>query len=361
MPIKGLSDRGLAFPEIGQIRKGAAKDPAKNMPGHDLTYFRAEFDEKETEAAATFKKYYGDQPNEIRVILPFNEIERMWDPWLEAYTAGRMIARSDGERFIYLVDTKTGEIVVKNGLDINGQIHPYTDGMTVGNDYQNKPIKCKPVGRLKVIIPELARAAYMTVMTTSIHDIANISNQLAAFQELNNGQIAGIPFVLRRRPKKVSRPEGNKRVRTEKWLLSIEADPEWVKAKLMQVKHLALPGNGFKDETEPELTSAQATQVEYEPEEPDEDIPSEPEMSAPEPVEQPVPMEVMRAMAMTRDTDKKPYGELDEKELTQARAGLGDLLAKETDAKRQDRIQEKLNDIETILKYRAEMQAAVID
>jgi hypothetical protein len=218
-----------------------------NRPGSDLTYFRVEFAEQEPDAAAEFKRIYGDQPREIRIILPFNEIERMWDAWLEAYTAGRLVARSDGERFIYLVDTRTGEVKVRNGAPET----PYKDGMVVGtwrNQKTNKdePITCKPTGRLKVILPELARAAYMTVLTTSIHDIANISAQLEAFKTLNNGQIAGIPLMLRRRPKKISmpKPDGG-RARVTKWMLSIEADPQWVKAMLSEVKRLALPVNGL--------------------------------------------------------------------------------------------------------------------
>jgi len=241
MTIKGMTDRGLAFPEIGQIRKGGKKiDPKR--PGPDLKYFRVEFDERETEAAETFLSVYGAEPTEIRVILPFNEIERMWDAWLEAYTAGRMVARSDGEIFVYLLDTQTGEIRVKGGIDIKtGLPMPYVEGQIVGMDYEGKPVKCKPCGRLKVIVRELARAAYLTVMTTSVHDIVNISNQIAAFKALNNDQIAGIPLVLRRRPKKISVPMQGKRVRAEKWLLSIEADPEWVKAKLGEVQRAALP------------------------------------------------------------------------------------------------------------------------
>src|SRR4030043_2419917 len=121
MPIKGLSDRGLAFPEIGQIRKGAPKEEGKNRPGKDLEYFRVTIDEKETEAIATFTKAYGDKPDSINVILPFNEIDKMWEAWLEAYTAGRMAARSDGEYFVYLVDTNTGEVLVKNGLGKKGK------------------------------------------------------------------------------------------------------------------------------------------------------------------------------------------------------------------------------------------------
>ena len=162
----------------------------------------------------------------------------MLDAWLEAYTAGRMVARSDGERFTYLIDTDTGEILVRNGKPDA----PYTDGQTVGKDSKGKAVYCRPVGRLKVIVPELARAAFLTVNTTSVHDIHNISSQLEAFKELNNGVIKGVPLVLRRRPKSISTPrKDGSRVRMEKYLLSIEADPTWVKAKLAEVKHLSLP------------------------------------------------------------------------------------------------------------------------
>jgi hypothetical protein len=240
MPIKGLTDRGLAFPEIGQIRKGAKK--GENRPGADLTYFRVEFDEQEPKAAEGFRKVYGDKPAYIRIIFPFNEIERMWDAWYEAYTAGRMIARSDGEFITYMLDDK-GDVVVHNGIGVDGSRVPHPANGIAGNDYKGNAVKFKPTGRLKVIIPELSRAAYLTVMTTSVHDIGNISAQLGAFKELNQGQLAGIPFLLRRRPKPISTPSGEngQRARRVKWLISIEADPEWVKAKLSQVRSLAMP------------------------------------------------------------------------------------------------------------------------
>jgi hypothetical protein len=239
MPIKGLTDRGLALPEIGQIRKGAKKEP--NRPGTDLTYFRVEFDEQEIKTAAEFRKIYGDKPAWIRIILPFNEVERMWDAWYEAHTAGRMVARSDGEFIIYQLDDKS-DIIVKNWLDAKGNKVPHPANGIAGHDQKGNPVKFKQAGRLKVIVPELSRAAYMTVITSSLHDIGNISDQLAAFKELNGGQLAGIPFILRRRPKAISTPgaEGT-RVRRKKWLISIEADPAWVKAKLGALQVAALP------------------------------------------------------------------------------------------------------------------------
>lgn len=260
MPIKGLTDRQLAFPEIGRIRKGAPK--GENRPGKDLTYFRVEFDEQETGAIEVFSRAYGPEPTEINVILPFDEIDRCWDAWYEAYTAGRMVGRSDGEHFTYLVDVKTGENLVLNS-------EPKTPHREVVGHYgqKNEAIRMRPVGRLRVMIPELARAAYLTVLTTSIHDIANISAQLEAFKRVNGGRIAGIPLVLRRRPKKISvpKPDGS-RMRLAKWMLSIEADPTWVKALLLDVKRSALPGNGLallpeQTEQDDEIVTVEA--VEY--------------------------------------------------------------------------------------------------
>jgi len=268
MPIKGLTDRGLSFPEIGQIRKGikitkTRADGSEYQVPKDLEYFRVEFDDREQGSAAKFVQVYGNEPAEINIILPFDEIERCWDAWLEAYTAGRMVARSDGEKFIYLVDTKTGDIRVKDG----DPFIPYKDGDPVGNDYEGKPIFCSPVGRLKIIVPELARAAYMTVHTTSIHDIDNLSQQLQAFKHLNDGVIRGIPLVLRRRPKKISIPgKDGQRVRMQKWLLSIEADPQWVRAKLGEVTAFALPdGESFTPLMEPEdYIEADITEPDFE-------------------------------------------------------------------------------------------------
>lgn len=242
MPIKGLSDRGLAFPEIGQIRKGAKKPEDGKRPGADLTYFRVEFDELEKVAASNFRAAYKDRPTAIRILLPFNEIERVWDPWLEAYTAGRLVARSDGEFITYQLDDR-GEVVVMHGLDKGGNRVPHPANNIAGHDYKGNAVHFKPTGRLKVIVPELKRAAYLTVMTTSSHDIAAISSQLAAFKELNGGQLAGIPFILRRRPKSISTPSGDngQRARRVKWLLSIEVDPDWAQAKFGQLNSLALP------------------------------------------------------------------------------------------------------------------------
>lgn len=242
MPIRGLTDRGLSFPEIGSVRKGEPK--TENKPGKDLTYFRVEFDEREEKTRNEFVKRYGNEPRAINILLPFDDIDRVWDAWYEAYTAGRMVARSDGEHFLYLVDVRTGQIAVKDSEPITPHrevVGTYTNSKT----RKQEEIKCRPVGRLKVVIPELARMAYLTVLTTSIHDIRNLSEQLQGIKALNGGRIAGVPLVLRRRPKKIStpKPDGS-RARYTKWMLSIEADPDWVRRMLESLNRHALPEGG---------------------------------------------------------------------------------------------------------------------
>lgn len=299
MGIKGLTERKLAFPEIGQIRKGAPKGDNGQL-GRDLTYFRVEFDEREDAAAQVFKKVYGEQPQEINILFPFNDIDQVFSAYLEAYTAGRMVARSDGEKFIYLIDTKTGEIKVKNGVPFTA----YKDGQAVGSYTDGKgkeqKIYCSAVGRLKVVIPELQRLAYMTVMTSSKHDIANLDAQMNALKQINNGQIAGIPMVLKRRPKKISTPKKDgSRARYTKWMLSIEADPNWVKAKLSEFKHLALPANGFPELQEEAIDVAFIEAGDIPGEDAEFDPPSDPEIDQEEtnsdPEIRPYPAEKVKA------------------------------------------------------------------
>lgn len=234
MPIIGLTDQPRAFVELGQLRKGAPKPQGKQQPGKDLTYFRATFEDGEEKAADMFHQAYGDEPREINVRLPFDTVDENFDAWQEAYVRGGLIHRCDGEHVQYEVNPQTGDVLVRDGLNPGGD-KVKCDGSA----------DCKPTGRLKVIVPELRRLAFMTALTTSVWDILNISRQLEAIRYVNNGKLQNVPLILRRRPREISTPSGTggKRARRETWLLSIEADPDWVATQI-----LALPA---PDETEP--------------------------------------------------------------------------------------------------------------
>jgi len=258
MPINGLTNREPSFPEIGNIRKGAPKSTDKRVIGKDLTYFRVTFKEGEEEAAEAFLKAYGKTPRLLNVLIPFDDLDRVWEAWNEAYVTGALVHRCNrnprtGEGFVhYAIDPATGRPLVYGGLSTDtgervpcqgvamtckgGQMVPYLAGK------KQEPIKCSQEGRLRVIIKELARLAYLTLHTTSINDIYHLDEQLRGIKRTGGGRLAGMPLVIRRRLEYISTPgEGGKRVRRKSWLLSIEPDGDWVRAKIETMKKASYP------------------------------------------------------------------------------------------------------------------------
>jgi hypothetical protein len=226
MPIIGLTDNGPQWPKIGTLRKGAPK-PNDRQPGSDLKdSFR--FDTDNADAADAFRAAYGDKPNHIRVMLMFGTVEENFEAWKEHYSAGALKRRCDGQTCIQRL--------------VNGAYDFTPQSCECALHGLQKPQACGPVGRLKVVIPELARMGYVLVGTTSIHDIIELQSNLEAAAALR-GDLRGIPFILSRRPRKVSIPGGDdgKRRRMEKWLLSLEPAPDWVRLQIVAMQRAALP------------------------------------------------------------------------------------------------------------------------
>lgn len=221
MPIIGLTDRGASFPRIGVLRKGAPKP--ERGPGADLKHFR--FDSDDAAATARFAEAYGDEPNYISVYLPYATTAENFQAWQEAWSASSLHHRCDG---------------------VTTELWLMPDGKTYGRTPKPCPGGCKPTGRLMVIVPELKRFAYVTVLTTSIHDIMELQANMEATESLR-GDLRGIPFILSRKPRQISTPRGDgKRARTEKWLLSIEPSPGWVAHQLVAMERAALPTGSTK-------------------------------------------------------------------------------------------------------------------
>ena len=214
MAIIGLTDRGASFPQIGVLRKGGEKKDERK-PGPDLKHFR--FDTDDEDALSAFHSIYGDEPRAVRVFVPFATVAENFEAWREEWTAGSLKHRCDGQTCVRWLN---------------------------GSAYSDKPKPCpggcKPTGRLKVIIPELKRLAYVTVLTTSIHDIMTIQANLMALEAARN-DLRGIPMLLRRSPREISTPGNGNRVRREKWLITIEAQPSWVELQLTAQQRAALP------------------------------------------------------------------------------------------------------------------------
>lgn len=326
MPIKGLSNREESFAQIGQIRKGKLV-PVEGKAGKtrpiDLKFFRVVFDEEEHEARVAFYQVYPDEPTEVNVLLPFNDVDKVFDVWLEAYVASRMVARSDGERFLYLVDLESGEVVVKDGNPIKYLTPAQAEGSEPIAHYKNQrgepePVYLKPEARLKVVIPELGRLAYLMVITHSVHDIANLDKQLRGYKATNRGQLAGIPFVLRRRKKEITKKlPGGKRMRGPSWLLSIEPNPKWVQAKLLEMQAGAapmLPEGDFAGYLPPLLNGGERAIVNFEPQPVLEGEVGKLEIVEP----QPDPAKVEHPSALKWDTQEPPKSPKDYKRYYEA-------------------------------------------
>jgi len=224
MTIKRLTNRGPTFPKLGTLRKGAPK--GKNRPGKNLTYFR--IDTPFPDLEEKFHELYGNEPREIPVFLPFPTVEQNWEAWQEEWVAGGLMHRCDGEVMHLWRDPQSGK------MRSDPKPCPYFTGekqRTRANP------GCKPVARLKVVITDLPMFGYFTVLTTSEYDIVELNGVLTGYAILSGNSLSGIPFILSRRPQKISIPgPDGKRVRKEEWLLHLDIDPLWASRRLIAAK-----------------------------------------------------------------------------------------------------------------------------
>ena len=234
----------LKLPQMGNIRKGAAKNP-QGYVGKDLqSKFRFEFFPGFEDAKAEFIRVMGGLIIDRFVcVLPFTRLGDNWQDFYEAYTKGRMIARATESRFIRLVDLQTGQVAVQDGEPETG----HTPGQLLGT-VGKTAVRTRRTGRLTLVIPQLGRLATFTLHTTSIYDCVNIGGQLASIQSIAAAArlpLAGIPLSISRRITEVTWvKEGGESARVKTGLINIEADPEWVRPMLQDMARRALPNGG---------------------------------------------------------------------------------------------------------------------
>jgi hypothetical protein len=239
MPIKNLTDEIEAgMPRIGKLRKGAKK-PGPNEIGKDLTYFRFDCGD-DPQLTAAFEAAYGLKPRVINVFLPYDTIEDNFPTWREERGKHSLIHRCDGETMVLWQDEQ-------------GLYHrepkrcPYAD---LPDGDPNR--KCVEKGTLHIIIPELmvVQWGYIEVRTGSKWDCIELSRNLAEVRNrahqisLMKGQTVTmqfVPCILRRGPRMTSCPVNGKRILQEKWLLTLEIEPEYFQNVLKATKLFALP------------------------------------------------------------------------------------------------------------------------
>ncbi|NLD44964.1 MAG: hypothetical protein GX657_15895 [Chloroflexi bacterium] len=227
MPIRRLADsKRAAFPRIAKLRKGGEK--GEKRPGADLSYFRFTAEPGYEEAEAVFAEVYGEQPQQLRVYLPYSEPSRNFDSWQEQWAGGKLIHRCDGEYCVKWIGDD-GQYVYDPKMELK---YP----CPFANDRANRN-GCKPVGRLELILPELWAAGYMGLVmleTHSFNDIAHIGVVLEEMYKRADHEkgLQGIAFVLQRRQERIRRATEGGMQTVTKWLVKIEPETEWMLAQL---------------------------------------------------------------------------------------------------------------------------------
>ena len=211
MPIHGLTTE-QQLPVIGTLRKGAEKQG--NRPGRELPYFRfVPADPDDNHLTARLYEALGtNEPKQIPFWLPFPDLHACWENWMEEYVKGGLIRRCDGQSIF--LERQGDALITPDPNDCKYQ-DPH-------------PCRCKPSGRLKIIIDELGRDAVVQVVTTSKNDIIHIDGVLKHFwKRAESWGIAPIdlPLVLKRVQRMISVPSKNGgRMRVKKSMISIEAN-----------------------------------------------------------------------------------------------------------------------------------------
>ena len=264
MPIAGLTNPPKSFLKLGQIRKGELREVngknGKYTAPVDLDYFRVTFRPDEKEVESEFRRVYGEKPTRINIRFPFKTIPEVWDANYEAYTKGGLIAKAatkeDGTAYwIFYRDYDTGEILVRNGspvgaagiefmakpLDVSAPVFTYKS-----NKGEITPVFMEPVGRLQVVVPEIAqiRVGYLEFRPGSTKDIGAISRELAAIDMLAQQagkDISGIPMVLSRREEMMTKNINGKLSQSESWLVHIEVLGTWGKMALNLLERNSQP------------------------------------------------------------------------------------------------------------------------
>jgi hypothetical protein len=269
MPILDLqNDAEARLKRAGIIRLGhkeKSKRTGKEYPVEDAHFVLKD--------APGLADVYGDEPRRLNIYLPFNEVDRNLIAWHQNWVAGGLVCRGDGQSIEYAIDCKTGEVIVKGGKALaTGK--PGGIKMSVGqsvrcagmnHDLYPRCRQCRPGALLIVLIREIPRLAYYQITTNSIHNIVNLTGQMKWVKE-HIGRLQGVPFILERRPDKISTPSGNgKRVRRKKYLLHLEPDPEWVKAVLADMARRSLPGGAMPVAAIPAEVTVEASAFDDEP------------------------------------------------------------------------------------------------
>jgi len=240
MAIIGLTGLAPKARRLGKLFKGAPKETKKRQNGGDYQVFGKELDHWRFEPdgsapflARVFEEAFAKdagKPRHIPVFLPFSRAEDNFSAWKEAYVAGGIEHRCDGETCVLWYDA------IRNEYRTDPKPCPTLTMTPEDAKYKG----CKQVGRLEVIIPALNELGVVTVETHSKHDIRFFDSKLPFYEGLQADGLRRIPFILSRVQREIATPRDGKRAHVKKWLVELHVDPDWSVKFLSAQRQLAL-------------------------------------------------------------------------------------------------------------------------
>jgi len=175
MAIKGISER-RRLPRQGKIKIGE-KVQKENRNGKMVEYPVALDHFKVPEEVA---KIYGQDPKEIDIIFPVNDLEQIFPQYMKKYGKVGLHCKGDGETGTAMID---GEMV-ERACDPDD---PWCKG-------------CQPKGTLSYIVPKVSSMRVYQTTTGGWNSIVNINSSLDMIRGMTGGKIAFIPLKLKIEP-----------------------------------------------------------------------------------------------------------------------------------------------------------------
>jgi len=174
--ISGLSSI-RRLPRLGKIRLGVKKVSSKTGKEYpsETSWFVC---------PAEIKKFYGDEPKELNISFPMNDPEVIFPQSLKWYgSSAGLKCRGDGETALRLnEETKLME-------ERECPCELLEEG------------KCKQSASLIFMIPGIKIGGVYQIDLSSYHSIVDLNSGIDYARALLNGQIAFVPFKLRRVPR----------------------------------------------------------------------------------------------------------------------------------------------------------------
>ena len=177
--ITGLSEI-RRFPRLGKIGLGikAQSKGGRDYP-KEVDYFV--FDPPAEDASeankrlyAKFRKVYGDKPTALNVIIPSEDVQEFFPQALKLYGSNHRIRCTGNgggcamrEKGLFPKDQQAGKD--------DGALYEWTECPCELFEEG----KCKQMGNLMVMIPDVSVAGYFQIDTSSFHSIVGINSDLA--------------------------------------------------------------------------------------------------------------------------------------------------------------------------------------